>query len=147
MPTYVSLLNWTEQGIKHYRDTTDRAHDFTNLVAIIRNVKPAPDAVNSPALGLENLDILPSNTRMVFSRIQNHNQFDPAGFSFSFSGISWGGHVGGLIGGILATLAFARWGRGHAAYGRLGLGGVLGLVAIAVGSVAVAYLKVRGLAA
>src|SRR5690242_15367328 len=62
-------------------------------------------------------------------------------FSFSFSGISWGGHVGGLIGGILATLAFARWGRGHAAYGRLGLGGVLGLVAIAVGSVAVAYLK------
>jgi uncharacterized protein with GYD domain len=32
MPTYVSLLNWTEQGIKHYRDTTDRAHDFTNLV-------------------------------------------------------------------------------------------------------------------
>jgi membrane associated rhomboid family serine protease len=68
-------------------------------------------------------------------------------FSFSFSGISWGGHVGGLIGGILATLAFARWGRGHAAYGRLGLGGVLGLVAIAVGSVAVAYLKVRGLAA
>ena len=43
-------------------------------------------------------------------------------FSFTFSGISWGGHVGGLIGGILATLAFARWGRGHAAYGRLGLG-------------------------
>jgi membrane associated rhomboid family serine protease len=66
-------------------------------------------------------------------------------FSFSFHGISWGGHVGGLIGGILATLAFARWGRGHAAYGRLGIGGVLGLVAIAVGSVAVAYLKVRGL--
>ena len=65
-------------------------------------------------------------------------------FSFTFSGISWGGHVGGLFGGILATLAFARWGRGHAAYGRLGLGGGLGLVVIAAGSVAIAYLKVRG---
>jgi membrane associated rhomboid family serine protease len=67
-------------------------------------------------------------------------------FSFSFSGISWGGHVGGLIGGILATLAFARFGRGHAAYGRLGLAGALGLVAVGVASVAIAYLKVRGLA-
>ncbi len=63
-----------------------------------------------------------------------------------FAGISWGGHVGGLIGGILATLAFARWGRGHAAYGRLGLGGVAGLVLIAAASVAIAYWKVRGLA-
>jgi membrane associated rhomboid family serine protease len=67
-------------------------------------------------------------------------------FSFTFSGISWGGHVGGLIGGILATLSFARWGRGHAAYGKLGLGGVLGLIAIAAGSVAISYFKVRGLA-
>src|SRR5207302_10496178 len=30
--------------------------------------------------------------------------------SFSFSGISWGGHVGGLIGGILITLAYAHCG-------------------------------------
>lgn len=67
-------------------------------------------------------------------------------FSFTIPGISWGGHVGGLVAGILATLSFARWGRGHAAYGRLGAIGVLGLVAIAVGSVAIAYLKVRGLA-
>lgn len=67
-------------------------------------------------------------------------------FSFTFSGISWGGHVGGLIGGILATLAFARWGRGHAAYGRIGLGGALGLVLIAVGSVAIAIWHVHGLA-
>ena len=66
--------------------------------------------------------------------------------SFAIPGISWGGHIGGLIGGILATLAFARWGRGHAAYGRLGLGGVAGLVLIAVGSVAIAYWKARGLA-
>jgi membrane associated rhomboid family serine protease len=67
-------------------------------------------------------------------------------FSFTFSGISWGGHVGGLIGGILATLAFAHWGRGHAAYGRIGLGGAVGLVFIAAASVAIAYWKVRGLA-
>src|SRR5438132_514800 len=65
--------------------------------------------------------------------------------SFSFSGISWGGHVGGLIGGILITLAYAHWGdRGRARYGQLGLGGVVGLAVVAVGSVAVAYLKVRG---
>jgi membrane associated rhomboid family serine protease len=67
-------------------------------------------------------------------------------FSFTFSGISWGGHVGGLIGGILATLSFARWGRGHAAYGRLGLSGALGLVVIAAASIAIAYWRVRGLA-
>jgi membrane associated rhomboid family serine protease len=66
-------------------------------------------------------------------------------FSFTVSGISWGGHVGGLIGGILVTLSFARWGRGHAAYGRIGLAGAVGLVVVAVGSVVIAYWKVRGL--
>ena len=24
MPTYISLLNWTEQGVRNYRDTVDR---------------------------------------------------------------------------------------------------------------------------
>jgi membrane associated rhomboid family serine protease len=66
--------------------------------------------------------------------------------SFAIPNISWGGHVGGLIGGILATLAFARWGRGHAAYGRLGFAGIAGLVAVGVASVAIAYWKVRGYA-
>jgi membrane associated rhomboid family serine protease len=66
--------------------------------------------------------------------------------SFTLSNISIGGHVGGLIGGILATLAFARWGRGNAAYGRLGASGIAGLVGVAVLSVAIAYWKVRGLA-
>jgi uncharacterized protein with GYD domain len=32
MTTYVSLINWTEQGIKNFRDCTQRAEDFTKLV-------------------------------------------------------------------------------------------------------------------
>ena len=64
--------------------------------------------------------------------------------SFSFSGISWGGHIGGLIGGILITLAYAHWRGGRAQYGQLGLGGVLGLIVVAAGSIAVAYFRVRG---
>jgi membrane associated rhomboid family serine protease len=66
-------------------------------------------------------------------------------FSFLSPGISIGGHLGGLVGGILAILALSRFGRGHAAYGRLGLEGIVGLVAIAAVAVAVAYLRVRGL--
>lgn len=60
--------------------------------------------------------------------------------------ISWGGHIGGLIGGILITLGYAHWRGGRAQYGQLGLGGVLTLVAVAVGSVAIAYFRVRGYA-
>ena len=61
-------------------------------------------------------------------------------------GVSIGGHIGGLIGGILATLAFANWGRGHAAYGKVGVTGFAGLVIVAAASIAVAYFKVRGYA-
>jgi len=32
MQTYVSLIHWTEQGIKNYKDTTGRAEDFSKLV-------------------------------------------------------------------------------------------------------------------
>jgi uncharacterized protein with GYD domain len=32
MTTYVSLINWTDQGIKNYRDSTQRAADFTKLI-------------------------------------------------------------------------------------------------------------------
>src|SRR5439155_215788 len=67
-------------------------------------------------------------------------------FSFAVAHISYGGHIGGLVGGILGTLAYARFGRGHAAYGRLGLLGTASLVAIGVGSVALAYWKVHGVA-
>jgi membrane associated rhomboid family serine protease len=67
--------------------------------------------------------------------------------SFVIPGISWGGHVGGLIGGILVMLAYAHWSdRGRAQYGQLGLGGVLGLIVVGAGSVALAYWRVRGYA-
>jgi membrane associated rhomboid family serine protease len=68
------------------------------------------------------------------------------GLSFVIPGISWGGHVGGLIGGILVMLAYAHWRGGRAQYGQLGLGGILGLIVVGVGSVAVAYFRVRGYA-
>ena len=32
MPTYVSLIHWTDQGIRNYKDTTSRAADFTKMV-------------------------------------------------------------------------------------------------------------------
>src|ERR1022692_2559742 len=32
LATCVSLINWTEQGIKNFRDTTERAEDFSKLV-------------------------------------------------------------------------------------------------------------------
>jgi membrane associated rhomboid family serine protease len=66
--------------------------------------------------------------------------------SFAIANISIGGHVGGLIGGILVTLSFANWGRGHAASGKIGVAGFAGLIAVAIASVGIAYFKVRGYA-
>src|SRR5438105_5446760 len=66
--------------------------------------------------------------------------------SFSISNISVGGHIGGLIGGILCALVLSRFGRGHAAYSRVGLWGIAGLMGVGLLSLAVAYLKVRGYA-
>jgi len=65
--------------------------------------------------------------------------------SFGIPGISWGGHIGGLIGGILITLAYSNVGRGRSAHGRLSIPAVAALIVVAVGSVAIAYWKVRGL--
>jgi uncharacterized protein with GYD domain len=31
MPTYVSLISWTDQGVRNYRDTVDRAESFRAL--------------------------------------------------------------------------------------------------------------------
>jgi membrane associated rhomboid family serine protease len=70
--------------------------------------------------------------------------------NFAYNGtggnISIGGHLGGLVGGILVTLAVANWGRGHAAYGKVGVVGGLGVVGVAAASVLIAYLRVRGMA-
>jgi membrane associated rhomboid family serine protease len=56
--------------------------------------------------------------------------------TFSIPGISVGGHIGGLIGGGLAGYALSGYGRGHMAYGRLGVLPVLGVAAIVIASVA-----------
>jgi hypothetical protein len=67
-------------------------------------------------------------------------------FTFAVPHISIGGHIGGLIGGALGALALSRFGRGHAIYGRVGMLGIAGLVAIGIASILVSYWKVRGYA-
>ncbi len=66
--------------------------------------------------------------------------------SFAIANISYGGHIGGLVGGALCTLVLSRFGRGHAAYSRLGLWGIAGVLGVGLLSIAVAYLRVRGYA-
>src|SRR2546423_1968562 len=65
---------------------------------------------------------------------------------FSISSISKGGHIGGLIGGIVCALGLTRFGRSHAAYGRAGAIGIVTIAVVGVASIAIAYWKVRGYA-
>jgi membrane associated rhomboid family serine protease len=58
--------------------------------------------------------------------------------SFVIPGISWGGHVGGLIGGALGMLALSRLQR----VSRSEYVGMLGLVAVGLLSIAVSYWSV-----
>ena len=51
-----------------------------------------------------------------------------------------------MLNAMWITLAFARFGRGHAAHGRLGLLGIAGLVMIGAASIAIAYWRVKGYA-
>ncbi|HEX4794917.1 MAG TPA: Ig-like domain-containing protein [Humisphaera sp.] len=48
-------------------------YDSNDIVAIIRNVKPAANAVGSPAIGISNSDGIPYADRLIFSRIQNQD--------------------------------------------------------------------------
>jgi membrane associated rhomboid family serine protease len=66
-------------------------------------------------------------------------------FTFAVSNISIGGHLGGLVGGMLAVLALSAAGR-HPVYGRVDVLTVLSLLGLAAASVLVAYLRVRGYA-
>jgi membrane associated rhomboid family serine protease len=60
-------------------------------------------------------------------------------FTFAVGGLSIGGHIGGLAGGVLCMLALSRFRRETAI-------AVVSMVAVGVLSVAIAYWKVRGYA-
>jgi membrane associated rhomboid family serine protease len=66
-------------------------------------------------------------------------------FSIAVPGISIGGHIGGLVGGALSTLALTHFGRRHPLYGRAGVAGIVGVIVVGALAVVVSYGKVRGI--
>jgi hypothetical protein len=48
-------------------------YDFTNIVAVVSNVKAAPGAPTGPVLGLDNENALPGSSTMIFNRIESPN--------------------------------------------------------------------------
>jgi membrane associated rhomboid family serine protease len=60
--------------------------------------------------------------------------------TFLFPGISIGGHIGGIAGGAAAGFILSGYGRGHMAYGRMGVQGWAALAALMAGAVAVSIL-------
>jgi membrane associated rhomboid family serine protease len=66
-------------------------------------------------------------------------------FSLAVPGISIGGHIGGLVGGALSTLALSHFGRRHPTYGRHGMVGIVGVIIVGVIAILVSYWKVRGI--
>jgi membrane associated rhomboid family serine protease len=67
-------------------------------------------------------------------------------FTLAVPGISIGGHIGGLIAGIVGLLVLTGLSSVRLDFRTRELAGAVGLVAIGAISVAIAYLKVRGMA-
>jgi membrane associated rhomboid family serine protease len=61
-------------------------------------------------------------------------------FTFAFPGVSIGGHVGGILGGLAAGFVLSGFGRGHLAYGRVGVEGWAAIVGLLVGAVVVGVM-------
>ncbi|MFN8122716.1 MAG: rhomboid family intramembrane serine protease [Thermoleophilia bacterium] len=62
------------------------------------------------------------------------------GITFAIPGISIGGHLGGLAGGVAAALVLSGFGRGHLAYGRWTPPIVIGSAVLVAGAVATAII-------
>lgn len=107
-------------------------------------------APNRPTVGASGAIFGILGAALVFERQRNYVLGGSALAIIAFNvilsfrpGISLGGHLGGLAGGVLIGLILSRFGRAHAAYSRLGLVGVAGIAAVALVSVAVVYLQVQ----